>query len=253
MRHLDPESIGPAALDEPLDAWSRQHLENCPACTHDLEGLRNIVVIGKDGRSVSPLEQPGPAVWEAIKAELGLSVDLPSATPEPRVAVPGRVALPIPLKAKGADRPVRRFSVWGLAAAAVVGVAIGGGVLWGIVSLGGGGEGVTLAETELTPLPGYSGSGEAIVSLAEDGTRSLDVAITGTQPQGYREVWLIAPDLQEMYSIGLMEGDSGSFAVPTDIDLAQFPIVDISDEPFDGNPAHSSVSMIRGTVELPSS
>jgi hypothetical protein len=253
MRHLDPESIGPAALDEPLGAWSRQHLEDCPACSRELEGLRNIVAIGKDGRSVSPLEQPGPAVWEAIKAELGLSVDLPSAAPKPHVADSERVALPIPLKAKGADRPVRRFSVWGLAAAAAVGVAVGGGVLWGIVSLSGGAEAVTLAEAELAPLPGYSGSGEAVVSLAEDGTRSLEVAVTGTQPEGYREVWLIAPDLQEMYSIGLMEGDSGSFAVPADIDLAQFPIVDISDEPFDGNPTHSSVSMIRGTVEAPSS
>jgi hypothetical protein len=52
-----------------------------------------------------------------------------------------------------------------------------------------------------------------------------------------------------MYSVGLMDADQASFAVPADIDLARYPIVDISDEPLDGNPAHSSISMVRGTIQ----
>ena len=62
-------------------------------------------------------------------------------------------------------------------------------------------------------------------------------------------MWLIAPDLEQMYSVGLMDGDHGRFTVPAAIDLAQFPIVDVSDEPFDGDPSHSSVSMVRGTIQ----
>jgi len=52
-----------------------------------------------------------------------------------------------------------------------------------------------------------------------------------------------------MYSVGLLDAGHGSFAVPADIGLSQYPIVDISDEPFDGDPTHSSVSMVRGTIE----
>jgi hypothetical protein len=45
-----------------------------------------------------------------------------------------------------------------------------------------------------------------------------------------------------------MNSSSGRFDVPAGLDLSGYPIVDISDEPLDGNPAHSSVSIVRGTL-----
>ena len=45
-----------------------------------------------------------------------------------------------------------------------------------------------------------------------------------------------------------MTSESGTFAVPAGLDLGEYPIVDVSDEPVDGNPAHSSVSIVRGTL-----
>ena len=68
------------------------------------------------------------------------------------------------------------------------------------------------------------------------------------EARGYQEVWLIAPDLTRLVSLGVMTSESGTFPVPAGLDLAEYPIVDVSDEPVDGNPAHSSVSIVRGTL-----
>jgi hypothetical protein len=39
------------------------------------------------------------------------------------------------------------------------------------------------------------------------------------------------------------------FELPADLDLEQFPIVDVSVEPLDGVPTHSGVSVARGELE----
>ena len=105
-----------------------------------------------------------------------------------------------------------------------------------------------LAQAELTPLAQHSATGSAKVVEAADGSRTLEVKLSKDEAQGYQEVWLIAPDLSRLVSLGVMNSDSGTFAVPAGLELADFPIVDVSDEPVDGNPAHSSVSIVRGTL-----
>ncbi|MHA7240395.1 anti-sigma factor domain-containing protein [Arthrobacter sp. TMS1-12-1] len=245
MQHLDPDAVGLAALGEPLDLWSQEHLGRCGTCSADVNGLRTVVSTARADGSVTVLERPGPAVWEAIRAELGLRADPGTDAAEAQSS--GNVpSLSAARERRG--RRNRQYSTRWLAVAAGVGILVGGGALWAAESLRSGGNGVVLAQADLAPLPGFSGSGEATISRADDGSRSLDVDLTGAAPDGFRQVWLIAPDLKQMYSIGLLEADHGSFAVPADIDLAQYPIVDISDEPFDGNPTHSSVSMVRGTI-----
>ncbi|AUZ87425.1 anti-sigma factor, partial [Arthrobacter agilis] len=62
MQHLDPDLVGLAALDEPLDSWSREHLGLCHACSTDVEELRSVVMVAKADGSTTVLEPPGPAV-----------------------------------------------------------------------------------------------------------------------------------------------------------------------------------------------
>lgn len=247
MQHLDPDAMGLAALGESLDPWSQTHLGQCGACAADVDGLRSVVAIAKADGAITVLERPDPAVWDAVAAELGLHIDQGEGGTE----TPAEPATNVrSLAAVGDQRDRRRREVptrW-LAVAAGVGILVGGGALWGWEALRAGDAGVVLAQAELEPLPGFSGAGEATILREEDGTRSLDVDLTGATPEGFRQVWLIAPDLQEMYSVGLLETEHGRFAVPEDIDLTKYPIVDISDEPFDGDPTHSSVSMVRGTI-----
>ncbi|MBT2538553.1 anti-sigma factor domain-containing protein [Arthrobacter sp. ISL-69] len=68
------------------------------------------------------------------------------------------------------------------------------------------------------------------------------------QVSGFREVWVISPDLSKLVSLGVLDGEPGVFAIPEGLDLAEYPIVDVSNEPFDGNPGHSSDSIARGEL-----
>jgi anti-sigma-K factor RskA len=105
-----------------------------------------------------------------------------------------------------------------------------------------------LAQAQLAPVDQHSATGSAKVVEAKDGQRTLEVQVDRNEARGYQEVWLIAPDLSRLVSLGVMTSESGTFAVPAGLDLADYPIVDVSDEPVDGNPAHSSVSIVRGTL-----
>lgn len=137
----------------------------------------------------------------------------------------------------------QRTGTWMAAAAAAVLVAVGG--IW---ALNRPPQPQPLAEAQLTPLAEYSATGSARVVETAGGSRTLEVTLDKDEAQGYQEVWLIAPDLSRLVSLGVMNADSGTFQVPEGLELADYPIVDVSDEPVDGNPAHSSVSIVRGTL-----
>ena len=107
---------------------------------------------------------------------------------------------------------------------------------------------VTLASARLEPLEQFTATGSATVTEASDGSRTIEVQLNKAEARGYQEVWLIAPDLSRLVSLGIMNSPSGRFDVPAGLDLSGYPIVDVSDEPLDGNPAHSSVSIVRGTL-----
>ena len=38
--------------------------------------------------------------------------------------------------------------------------------------------------------------------------------------------------------------------MPDGLEISQFPVVDVSDEPFDGDPAHSGGSIVRGVRDV---
>lgn len=108
-----------------------------------------------------------------------------------------------------------------------------------------------VAEVRLEALPGWSASGDAQVEEDAQGRRTLVVRVTGADAEGFREVWLLDAGATRLVSLGLLDGDEGRFALPTDLDLAEFPVVDVSAEPFDGDPAHSGDSIVRGELALP--
>jgi hypothetical protein len=249
MPHLDPERLSLLALyDDWLDEDGRDHLSRCSACSADYAALRRAVDAVKTTPDSSGLEAPGPQVWAGIHRELGLSAavegDPLAAAPE-LAAAPQQPAAPAQLTARSARRRTaawwRRPAVWLSAAAAtllVVSVTV-----WTLNRVP-----EPLARAELTPLAQYSATGSAKVVRAADGSRTLEVKLSKDEARGYQEVWLIAPDLSRLVSLGVMNSDSGTFEVPAGLELADFPIVDVSDEPVDGNPAHSSVSIVRGTL-----
>lgn len=268
MQHIEPEDLAVAALGEPLSAAVSAHLAGCATCTAELEALASTVALGRSARGVGPLVAPPDAVWARVKAELGLDVPLDApldarldARPSPDVDVPldappttGEL---VALRRSRADRPRAtddapedrrsRRTPW-LAAAAAAGLVVGaaGGTWWA----GRDGDPATIvAQATLDPLPGWEATGQAYVQESADGERRLVVSLAAeVDDGGFREVWLIDRDVERLVSLGVLEGSSGEFTLPAGIDLDDFAVVDVSEESFDGDPAHSGDSIIRGVL-----
>ncbi|MEO3934799.1 anti-sigma factor [Micrococcaceae bacterium Sec7.4] len=269
MQHLDPESLSLLALGEELGDDAADHLRSCASCAAEYRGLRRAVMAAKPGPpDAAALESPGTQVWAGIHSALGLSAAV-SADPlgsrtssgsrppqsQPSSPSPAPSGSPIPLPAgkertgrkhqpSGRSGWFRRPGVWLAAAAATA--LLAAGVFWSVQQNQ---PAVTpLAQAKLAPVDQHSATGSARVIEAKDGQRTLEVRVDKNEARGYQEVWLIAPDLSRLVSLGVMTSESGTFSVPAGLDLGEYPIVDVSDEPVDGNPAHSSVSIVRGTL-----
>ena len=236
MQHLDPELISLLALDDTVgDRSDRDHLRTCSQCADEYQALRRAVNAAKADPDPQ-LESPGPHVWQAIHRELGLSPELAE---DPLRETGGPAAV---RSLRSARRPrVRNLPAW-LAAAAAVVLLVVIGVSWSVNR-----NAATLAQADLQPLEQYAATGTARV-VETNGIRELEVRLSANEARGYQEVWLIKPDLSGLVSLGVMDTDRGRFPIPQGLDLSQFPIVDVSDEPLDGNPAHSSVSIVRGSL-----
>ncbi|XAS63985.1 anti-sigma factor [Micrococcaceae bacterium Sec5.8] len=264
MQHLDPESLSLLALGEELGDDATHHLRSCATCAGDYAGLRRAVVAVRPGPDSAALEAPGPQVWAGIHGALGLSSAVaadPLGTPtsgagplppSPDVpAPPSGAAAPLRLPGRGGVREVdggrgwlRRPGVWLAAAAATA--LLAAGVFWSVQQNQ---PALTpLAQALLAPVDQHSATGSARVVESRDGQRTLEIHVDKNEARGYQEVWLIAPDLSRLVSLGVMTSDSGIFSVPAGLNLGEYPIVDVSDEPVDGDPAHSSVSIVRGTL-----
>jgi anti-sigma-K factor RskA len=169
-------------------------------------------------------DQPPPGLWAGIAAKAD--------RPENEV-----VALP---------RPRRRAWI-GVAAAVVVALAIGGGWL-----VSGRSNGIVVASAPLSndglsPL-GADSSGKAkVVERGDSFLLRLDVTSPPKEADSYIEVWLIDSQVEGMISLGPFRGN-GDYPIPSGVDPAKFPIVDVSIEPADGVPTHSGVSILRGVA-----
>ncbi len=246
--HVDDDVLALLALGEPAGSISDlAHIEECERCTDELDSLRDVVGLARTGAADGPLVAPAPHVWERIADDLALTpatralatgVDVQDRAPEPSATV---VSL---------DSRRKRPTAWGwIAGAAAAGLVVGGGGAWWVANQP---DPVTVQATAvLEPLPGWDASGSAVVETRSDGTRVLVVDLAKETPSedGFREVWLLKPDVSGLVSLGTLEGTSGRFDLPAGLDLSQFSVVDVSEEQFDGDPAHSGDSIVRGPLE----
>jgi hypothetical protein len=110
--------------------------------------------------------------------------------------------------------------------------------------------GSVVASAQLDPLDATGTAGSADV-VDVDGQRVLAVQLADRTPGGgFREVWLLDADAQRLVSLGVLTGVEGRFVIPDGLDLADYPVVDVSREPFDGDPAHSTDSIARGRLPI---
>ena len=262
MAHIEPDELAVLALEgqEP-DAAVRDHLDGCAECLAEYEAYAHTAALGRGGVPEHGDDLPSSAVWAGIHSELGLAPALVAdplsaevrTAPAPEAAVPASAPAPTPAptptptprRGGGSGAKWWTFAL----AAAIVGILAGVAIGFGIASTGSPPAQTVLARAALEPFPGWDASGEALVEEDPDGTRSIVVDLDAPVPSGsVREVWLIRSDASGLVSLGLLDGTSGRFVVPSDVDLGEFPIVDVSAEPLDGEPAHSGDSIVRGEL-----
>jgi Anti-sigma-K factor rskA len=238
VQHCTPEQLALAALREPLPAEDTAHLAACDQCRAEVRSLQRSV----DAVAVPEFAVPGtpvappPRVWEAIAAATGVATEpIPDDAPPPRTD-----AEVLPFRS-------RRRPLLLVAASLVAGAVIGAGAV-AIVQDGDDGEPVTAVA--LDPLAGNEASGRAEVVVRDDGSRVVEVQLDAPAlDDEYYELWLIDREVVGMVPLGVVAPGTQTVELPADLDLGEFPLVDVSVEPLDGDPAHSGVSVARGELD----
>jgi hypothetical protein len=276
MNHPDIEMLTQFALDDPLalDAATLVHISDCAQCMREVQQIQRVVdaTLAIGGRAdLKTLEAPPDRVWEGIVA----AVDALEAGAQQSDSDAVR-PVPVPRTtdddvergwlfsdgAAGTDhgsvdghraddgRHSRATTAWQLVAAAVIGAVVGAGAMW-VISQSDDApsdQPETVASSTLQGIAGHDASGVVDLVKTESG-RELHVDLDpGEVGKGFIQVWLLDEQTQGMVALGVLENDTGTFAVPRDINLSEYSLVDVSLEPFDGDPAHSTVSLARGRV-----
>lgn len=277
MPHPDADDLALIALGEDLGADVHVHIAGCPACTEQIDTFRDTIDLAGLSDYGRDAPAPGPHVWDAIAAELGFARDgdadlgFPRAgaasngaptpiAPVDRTAPPGPaasdpagpVAEPIPLAPRRSDGEPGRLRRWTLPlAAAIIGIVLGAGA---VVLVQNQQDAATveavapLDPVQGGPLPstdGQLGTAELVAGQTGQQVRVQAPGLPANDSTAY-EVWLFGED-GRMVSLGTLADGTGSFTVPAGIDTSVYRTIDISDEPPDGNPTHSGISLVRGT------
>ncbi len=262
MKHLDDEQLSLLALGEPaVTPAEADHLAFCSECAGTLAALERTVHAATIDPAEVELATPGPHNWAAIHQALGLSPDQ-AEDPLSRQGSWGSsttttVAGPVPTPTSTPGTPLtprhdqrrQRPSVAASASGApvptagrLVAMAAAAGIMLGAVRCGrptissGKARRRFPSPTPTAPRPWplprrrcslWSRTRPTVRPSWKgfpDGSRQLVVQLADGQVSGFREVWVISPDLSKLVSLGVLDGEPGVFAIPEGLDLAEYPI-----------------------------
>ncbi|GAA2576134.1 hypothetical protein GCM10010435_60270 [Winogradskya consettensis] len=240
MEHLDPDRLVLLALSEDsTEPDESMHLAVCPGCRSDFESLHHVATLAAEGPSLGEQSAAPDRIWQAIESEiaqLNRPVRVPDQPGDNRAFPPATRRRPRRLLAP----------VLAAAAAAVLAVA---GTLAVTRTADRQPPDHVAAHATLSPLPEVPPAAHGSATVLTDGTIEID---TRDLPltTGFHEVWLIDPaDTTRMVALGNLSQDQDALLpVPPGVDLNRYRLVDVSDEPHDGDAAHSGHSLLRGTL-----
>lgn len=264
MKHVDDETLAMLAVSDQVATDDvAEHLASCDRCRDEVAALQRVAAVTRASEDVT-LAAPPEHVWDRIAAEIARTPQAAAPATDPgRAAERASAATPSDgqhhaVARRHRSRPRRRrVPALVIAGVGVLAVVLGIGAASGVVpGLPRGDTETVLANTELAALPGWSGTtGRAELERDQDGRVTLLVDLHGERGRSgtgpLREVWMMRSDLGGLVSVGYLDGDQGRFTVPDGVDTAEFPVVDVSAEADDGDPAHSGDSIVRGTLTDP--
>lgn len=237
--HTDPELLGLLALGEHVGTeGDRAHAHTCPQCADELSQLVRVTTLGRSADVKSPLTMPSPQVWARILRELDFLITVdPSAAP-PVTEIDGEDAERPPLDLVEPLPPGEPLTL--------------------VEPLPGPsrdpGDQLT-ARAQLTPVAASwsQASGTADLATDDTGRRLLQVSLHADLPtSGVRQAWLVhRDDPSRRQTLGILDGSWGLWTVDHSIDLAEFAILDISQQGV-GETEHSGQTIVRGELALAS-
>jgi hypothetical protein len=228
VSRCDLDALALIALGEREDLDAElAHVAECAKCSAELASFTSIVATGRSVTTEDFPVEPPSHVWSDVQRELAAA----------------------PVVDELAERRTRRPMAPWLAVAAASGLIVGGLGVAATFALGQESGPEVIAQAQLEPLPGNAVAGSAAVKQTQSGA-VLNVSIADLPPrEGYYEVWLLTPDVSSMVSVGVLADDgSGTFPLPSTLNLQEFSVVDISREEFDGDATHSTDSVVRGSL-----
>ncbi|MET8148369.1 anti-sigma factor [Actinoplanes sp. NPDC049668] len=235
---MDPDRLALLALSEELEELTElDHLENCAVCRHEMQALRDVADIASQTGELRDLPAAPEHLWQAIEAEIAGT----RTSAEPPAPV-------IDIAENRARRSRPRWLTPTLAAAAAAVLAVAGTVAFDRFTDRAPAARVT-ARATLTPLATAPASAGGDVRVLSDGQLRIDVRNLPLT-SGFHEVWLLDPDAPgKMVAVGSLPAQAEAvLAVPPGTDLNRYRLVDVSDEPHDGDATHSGKSLLRGTL-----
>ncbi len=248
--HLSEDDLALGALGELLPPESTEHLSTCQHCSAELDAYAKVV---NTARSIEPEDtssDPSPEVWARVSDELGLGQQESDVS-----STPDNLAVLRPGGARS-EPGHRRWPTSLLVAASVIGVVAGGVLAAGGSALFNDNQPTPIASASpdvvgtasLVALPDHQGSGKAEIIQTSRGPELIVDVDSLTPSDGFYEVWLIDPKTFQMVGLGALNNNSGRFPIPDGLDLSKYRVVDVSIEPYDGNPLHSKDSVVRGEI-----
>jgi hypothetical protein len=140
-----------------------------------------------------------------------------------------------------------------LASITLLAAGLGAGLLLAGDDDGGGGAGGDVERVELAPVVSADGNAGGTAELSPEAGGRATIELRGMRPSGDRdfyELWLLGDDgeLVSLGSVRIPESGDATLDVELPVDPKRFRFLDVSREPDDGDPGHSTVSILRGPV-----
>lgn len=261
MQHLTDDTITALALG--ASSVHAQHLEDCSACRGEVTEVRSVAALLRAAHA-EPVVPP-PAMWDRILADItsdtpgsvAAEVPAPASRGSSRGSSPASSSAPAPARGRShgtSDSAVRRrrrrYSARAVVAACVASALVAASLVLLVVTQVRSPDSTELAEAALDPLMPVATAARAEL-VERDGQRVLIVDADALPTvEGYLDVWLLDSQAERMVNLGVMGGPTTELSVPADLDLGMFSVVDVSIEPYDGDPTHSGSSVWRGSLEL---